>query len=77
MTEKAATEVWVVYRMEEGAPSFLGAYETKQAAEDDLQYCAPGFVTSCVMLLGWAFNRDSGKIYRNSDPSPALSETKQ
>jgi hypothetical protein len=78
MSEKAATEVCVVWRNTGGHIQFLGAYESEAAAKRDLDFLNdPQLRFSTVMLLGWAFNKETGRVYSNEDPAPPTSGSVQ
>lgn len=80
MSEKAATEVWVIWDITGDTVKFYGALPSRKAAETEVALLKKSdfkFQISNVMLIGWAFNKETGRIYSNDDPSPPSSGSKQ
>lgn len=81
MADKIATDGWLLWRMEEGEPKFFGLLPSEEAAKNDAKIIEEagmgGWRISNVLLVGWAFNLQSGKVYTNKDPNPPTTKTRQ
>lgn len=77
MTEKAAIDVWVIWTFEGNELKFYGAVESEEKARAEVatvNALLPGtFHYAAVMLIGWAFNKETGRVYSNDDPNPRSS----
>ena len=67
--------------MENGIPKFLGLFPSEETAlksvkaiEDAGMY---GWNISNIMLIGYVFSTDTGRILENSDPLPHIPDVLQ
>lgn len=81
MGDKIAIDVWVIWTMENGRPRFYGAVESEAKAKENVDIIndllPEKYHYAPVMLVGFGFHNETGRVYSNTDPSPQTSSSVQ